>query len=259
MNIAAKACNISEQPTPSYKWLLGLIMVAVLALGWRYPVLGFIVPIAMATGIAGGFIKGRWVCGNACPRGSFLDSWFKGISGNNEIPRILKNKKFRWMTMSFLMLFMVLRLSQNPSSPDHWGSVFWQMCALTTIIAIGLGVQYSARSWCSICPVGTIAGTAGKGKHLLQVSSSCKACGFCENSCPMQLEIARYRHSGRSEEQDCLKCSVCIHTCPQKSAIGWPEEKSGLLWRNKQRKEKMIPPWQRLKHKNQSWATKENN
>ena len=219
-------CRLPQEGSSYIKWLLGLVMVAVIALGWEYPLLGFMVPVTMGAGITIGFLKGRWVCGNACPRGSFLDSWFSLVARKNEMPRILKSTKFRLFILSLLMSGMTLRLLQNPSDMNHWGIVFWQMCVVTTIAAIGLGLSYSARSWCSICPVGTIAGTVGDEKYSLQVSASCKACGLCENNCPMQLEIARYRHIGKSEEQDCLKCSVCMQTCPRNDVLSWPTKRA---------------------------------
>ena len=226
MSTTPATCSLPTGKNTHYKWLLGVVMVTVIALGWRYPVLGFIVPLAMSAGIIGGFLKGRWVCGNACPRGSFIDTWLSLVSADREMPVILKNAKFRWLLLSALICFMVIRIAQNPSDSDHWGVVFWQMCTITTIIAVGLAILFSARSWCAICPVGTMAGTAGKDKYSLQVSTSCKGCGLCEQSCPMQLEIAKYRHSGRSDEQDCLKCSACINTCPQQGVLSWPTQKA---------------------------------
>ena len=226
MNIASATCSLPAGGKNHYKWLLGLVMITVIALGWRYPVLGFIVPVAMSAGIIGGFLKGRWVCGNASPRGSFIDTCFSLISGERAMPGILKNTKFRWLFLSVLMGFMIIRIAQDPTDFDHWGVVFWQMCTITTLVAIGLGMRYSGRSWCAICPVGTMAGTAGRHKYSLQVSASCKGCGLCENSCPMQLDIAKYRHAGRSEEQDCLKCSACISTCPKQGVLSWPTQKA---------------------------------
>ncbi|MGD9020130.1 MAG: 4Fe-4S binding protein [Desulfuromonadales bacterium] len=226
MSTTSVACSLPAGRKVHYKWLLGLVMVTVIALGWKYPVLGFIVPVAMSAGIIGGFLKGRWVCGNACPRGSFIDTWFSLISGEREMPGILKNTKFRWLFLSVLMGFMIIRIAQDPTEFDHWGIVFWQMCSITTIAAVGLGIRYSARSWCAICPVGTMAGTAGKDKYSLQVSASCKGCRLCENRCPMQLEIAKYRHSGQSAERDCLKCSACMNACPQQGVLGWPTQQA---------------------------------
>ena len=225
MNVTTATCKGSTEKSFNQKWLLALVMVTVIAFGWKFPMLGFVVPIAMSAGLIGGFFRGRWVCGNACPRGSFLDTWLNLVSRKRDIPVLLRNTKFRWIILTGLMSFMVIRLSQNPSEINHWGLVFWQMCMLTTIAAVGLGLRYSARSWCSICPIGTMAGTVGREKHPLQISSGCKACGICENSCPMQLEIARYRMTGKSEAQDCLKCSSCIKACPHNSVLSWPTKK----------------------------------
>jgi len=211
----------SEKKT-NYSWLLGLIMVAVLALGWKYPLLGFIVPIAMGTGVAGGIFRGRWVCGNLCPRGSFLDSWFSLVASENDAPAILRKSGLRWGLLVLLMGFMAFRLAQNPGEWQHWGYVFWQMCLMTTLVAVALGLRYRARGWCMICPVGTMAGSIGARKYPLQVDASCKACGLCESRCPMQLDIVKYRAAGFQSEGDCVKCSSCMQACPSKTVLSWP-------------------------------------
>ena len=55
------------------QWALLWVMVATIALGWKYPVLGYSVPLVMIVGIVGSFFNGRYVCGHLCPRGGFLD------------------------------------------------------------------------------------------------------------------------------------------------------------------------------------------
>ena len=210
----------------SYKWFLGLVMVTVLVFGWKYPSLGFIVPLAMGAGVLGSFFRGRWVCGNLCPRGSFLDTWFKLISANNALPDFFKTSGFRWVVLIALMGFMAFRLSQNPSDMAHWGLVFWQMCLITTIIALGLGLRYGNRSWCAFCPVGTMAGQIGAEKYPLQIHSSCSACRACESSCPMELEIVHHLRAGKVTHKDCLKCSECIDSCPRGNILSWPHSKA---------------------------------
>lgn len=219
---STNTCQLSTSKSVSYKWLLGLVMVTVLALGGHFPILGFVVPVAMIAGISGGLFRGRWVCGNMCPRGSFFDSWFSLVASNRPIPSLLKNQRFRWAVVAALMGFMVYRLVQNPVQWQHWGRVFWQMCMVTTFAAVALGLRYSARSWCSVCPVGTTAGALGANKYQLQIAASCKDCGLCEQACPMQLKIADYRFSGVQQEQDCIKCSVCHSACPRGDVLSWP-------------------------------------
>ncbi len=223
---STNACQLTMSKQVSYKWLLGLVMVTVLTLGWRFPILGFIVPVAMIAGISGGVFRGRWVCGNMCPRGSFLDSWFSLVASNKPMPAVLQNSRLRWTVVVVLMSFMVYRLAQHPEQWQHWGRVFWQMCLLTSLTAVALGLRYSARSWCSVCPVGTMAGSLGGAKYQLQVAASCKDCSLCEQACPMQLKIAVYRHGGVQQEQDCIKCSACQRACPRGDVLSWPTRKA---------------------------------
>jgi NAD-dependent dihydropyrimidine dehydrogenase PreA subunit len=48
--------------TAVHRWLLAGVLPLALALGWRYRLLGFVVPAAML----GGLLRGRQVCGNLC-------------------------------------------------------------------------------------------------------------------------------------------------------------------------------------------------
>ena len=220
---AIAICHIGTEKKRSYKWLLALIMVAVIALGWKFPVLGFVVPVAMGGGIIGAFFRGRWVCGNACPRGSFLDTWFKPLAANRRLPRWLKSSVSRWSVLVVLMGFMGYRLSLQPTDPLHWGRVFWQMCLVTTLVALGLGLAYSTRAWCAICPVGTMAAAIDRGQYQLQIDPSCRGCELCANSCPMQLPIASYRTKGVVAAADCIKCSTCLSACPRPGVLTWPQ------------------------------------
>lgn len=206
---------------PLYRWFLGLFMMTVIAAGWKYPLLGFAVPVAMLAGIAGGFFRGRYVCGNFCPRGSFYDTVFSFVGGIKPIPELLKSHKFRWIIMVMLMGFMVWRIAQNPGEWQHWGTVFWSMCLITTAVGIPLGMIYRSRSWCSFCPVGTMASAIGGDKFLLEIADDCRQCEACEKNCPMGLKIAEHRDFGALPHSDCIKCSSCVNTCPR-DALSWP-------------------------------------
>ncbi len=204
------------------QWLLAPIMIVTVALGWRYPLLGFAVPVAMATGMIGGLFRGRYVCGNLCPRGSFIDRLLVKVGGERPIPALFRNMVFRWLVFAGLMGFMVWRLSQNPTSWEHWGLVFWSMCALTTGIAVIAGMIYHPRSWCSFCPVGTVQNAVGGHKQQLQIASDCRQCGKCEKVCSMNLPIHKHKSVGVVQERDCLRCSECVAACPSAS-LKWPE------------------------------------
>lgn len=220
--VPATATPSATTAKPLYRWVLGFFMITVIALGWRYPLLGFAVPVAMLAGILGGFFRGRYVCGNFCPRGSFYDTIFSYVGGNKPVPELLKSSRFRWLALAVLMGFMTWRIAQNPGEWQHWGTVFWSMCLITTAIGIPLGIFYRSRSWCSFCPVGTIAATIGGDKFLLEINRDCRQCGACEKHCPMGLTIAEHRDSGSLPHSDCIKCSSCVNSCPR-GALGWPE------------------------------------
>ncbi len=202
-------------PTPAlHRWLLAGVMLTVLALGWKYPLLGFIVPVAMLGGMLGGAQRGRYVCGNLCPRGSFFDTFFAKFGPKREIPEKLFGLPLRWTLMAGLMGFMVFRLAQNLSSLEHWGLVFWQMCLVTTAAALVLGVLYRPRTWCAVCPVGTVGSATGGMKMQLSVAASCRSCSLCEKNCPMGLQITDFKEQGAMNHPDCLQCSTCVHVCP---------------------------------------------
>lgn len=205
-----------------HRWLLAFFMMTVIAIGWKYPLLGFAVPVAMLLGMGGGFFRGRYVCGNLCPRGSFYDTVFSLVGGRRPVPELLTNSGFRWGVMALLMGFMAYRISLNPGEWRHWGTVFWSMCLITTAVGIPLGIAYRSRSWCSFCPVGTTAAAIGGDKYRLQIADHCRGCASCEKGCPMGLDIAGHREVGTLPHRDCIKCSTCVASCPA-GALSWPD------------------------------------
>ncbi len=77
------------------QWALAPIVILVIALGWKYPYLGYTVPVVMILGMIGGIFRGRYVCGNLCPRGGFFDRIMPLASRVQAIPVILRNRVFR--------------------------------------------------------------------------------------------------------------------------------------------------------------------
>lgn len=216
--------NINIKKRHIIQWCLLPIVLITIGLGWKYPLLGFSVPIVMLTGLAGGLINGRYVCGNLCPRGSFLDRVIPHISPNKHIPSFLRNMLFRWIVFAALMGFLVFRISRNPSDIYHWGKVFWVMCVITTGIGVVLGVLIRPRAWCSFCPIGTMQNALGGHKNQLRIDTDlCVGCKKCQKVCPLDLDVASHKEGGVVRERDCLKCSECIVTCP-KDALTWPQK-----------------------------------
>ena len=209
------------------RWLLVVPVIITLTLGWTYPLLGFVVPVTMLLGFVGGIFRGRYVCGNICPRGAFLDKIIFPISFNKKIPKVLTNVRFRWTLFVLLMGLMTYRIFLNPTSISHWGSVFVLMCFVTTIIAVVFGIILRARTWCAFCPMGTMQMSLGIGKYQLNVDKGCVSCNVCSKACPFDIKVGAYKTGGKITDKDCLKCYKCISVCPKK-AIEKPYKRNNI-------------------------------
>jgi NAD-dependent dihydropyrimidine dehydrogenase PreA subunit len=104
------------------------------------------------------------------------------------------------------------------------GIVFIKMMAITTLIEICMGVLIHHNSWCTICPMGTVASTIarmkGKTEGVIIISDKCTSCQNCVSICPMQIKIPQYQSSGTITDSDCMKCRKCINSCKQ-DALQW--------------------------------------
>ena len=204
------------------QWSLIPVVLLTIGLGWKYPLCGFSVPLVMLAGIIGGIFRGRYVCGNICPRGGFFDRILRWISRNRPIPNAIRNNTFRWTFFATMMGFMVYRVSMNPADIYHWGKVFWMMCVITTAIGVVFGILIHQRSWCAFCPMGTMQNAlGGRKKHMRIDKDLCVECGSCEKACPFNLAIIIHKDTGVIADPDCLKCSECIAACP-KNALSHP-------------------------------------
>lgn len=198
------------------QWLLAPIVIVTIAVGWKYPLLGFNVPIIMLVGTLGGILKGRYVCGILCPRGGFFDRILSKFSLKKSIPERVRAMSFRWPVFILLMGFISYRISLNPTDINHLGRTFWLMCVITTGVGIVLGILVHYRFWCAFCPMGTMQKILGGGKYLLRIDAEqCRECRACEKACPLGLSITKFRASGSLLDYDCMKCPECITVCPE--------------------------------------------
>lgn len=189
---------------------LGALVLIVSIGGIFYPKLGFFLPVVFATLLVTGFFKGRWFCGNLCPRGSFNDFWLSKLSMKKGIPRVFRSMWLRVPVVVAMMGFMVYRIVSTEPLVDKIGMVFVTMCLITTALAALLGVYFSPRAWCSFCPMGTIQSKMNVSKLELKVDmQKCVNCRKCQNVCPMHLKVNEILH-----KPDCIKCGRCVIECP---------------------------------------------
>jgi ferredoxin-type protein NapH len=206
-------------------WLLPFVVVG----GWRYPVLGYFIPLCMLAGMGIALFKGRYWCDWLCPRGSSFDLFLSRISVGKKIPRFLRTTLFRVLVLMILMTILFTQLPRVWPSIEGMGRVFVIMLSVTTTVGIIAGILTHQRNWCTYCPVGTIGNWFGRGKYPLIIDSACTMCKRCDAVCPIQIKRWEYRpQHGASAvipEWDCLKCGLCIERCPQKALAFRTKEK----------------------------------
>ena len=214
---------------PSDGFPLYWILLIYLVVGYFYPVIGFLALICMIAPVSFALRRGRWWCGNACPRGSFYDRILSRYSPHRPIPAFVRSRGFRIFMVMFIFTMFGIQMYRAWGDWDAIGKVFWTIILITTAAGIILSFIYAPRTWCSFCPMGTLSSSVTPRRR----QSACRAaaaflsardapprCKLCSAVCPMQLTP----HESRNQEEgflhpDCLKCSRCTIGCPLKVPV----------------------------------------
>lgn len=193
---------------------LGILVLIVSIGGLWFPALGYFLLLVFAAIFLISPFRGRWFCGNLCPRGSFVDFWVVKISRKSKIPKFFRSFWLRIPIFVLLMGFMGYRVASvigTLNTFDKIGMILVTMCIVTTAIALLVGSYFSPRAWCSFCPMGTAQRLLGGNKYTLKLDKDkCIKCKKCDKVCPMQLEV----HKGEPLP-DCIKCGRCVEACPK--------------------------------------------
>jgi polyferredoxin len=198
-------------------WLLPLVMIG----GWFYPLLGMVALACIILAMAISIYRGRYWCGNLCPRGSFWDLILSKISARRKVPKFFRSSPHKLLWVGIIMTVMTLGITNAGGDIEKIGLVFVTLITVTTVVGVLFGVPTHERNWCYYCPIGSFQSILGRGKYPLKISSDCNSCKRCSKVCPMQLEPWKYKpENGWAivEELDCIKCGLCVAACP-KSAL----------------------------------------
>lgn len=133
-------------------WFLPLIIIG----GLIFPVLGYIVFIMMVFFLSLSYFRGRFWCSYLCPRGAFLDMLLNRFSKKGKAPRAFSSPRFKWLVFCVFIAFFVFQFIISKRDFFSFGFVFVRMCLVTTLISIVLGLPFHERTWCVICPMGTL-------------------------------------------------------------------------------------------------------
>lgn len=201
------------------------ILLVYLVVGYFYPVIGFLAVICMIAPVAFAVSRGRWWCGNACPRGSFYDRVLSKYSPHKPIPEFVRTKEFRIFMVMFIFTMFGVQMYRAWGDWAAMGRVFWIIILITTIVGVGLSFVYAPRTWCSFCPMGTLSSwvTPRRDKfperyRRIFVGELCTTkCKLCSAVCPMQLKPYGSRNNITGFiHPDCIKCERCVDGCPLK-------------------------------------------
>lgn len=201
------------------------ILLAYLGIGYFYPVIGFLAIICMIAPVAFSVRKGRWWCGNACPRGSLYDRILSKYSPHRPIPAFVRSRGFRIFMVLFIFTMFGVQMYRAWGDWNAMGRVFWTIILITTIVGVILSFVYAPRTWCSFCPMGTLSSWVAPGEGALpdgygriSVSEKCTTrCKLCSAVCPMQLKPYESRGDMLGFlHPDCIKCGRCVAGCPLK-------------------------------------------
>lgn len=212
--------NPSIQKRKLKQLLVAPVFLAILSLGWRLPWLGYFIPFCMVVGVGSGFFKGRKWCDWYCPRGSFYDSLVGLASPQKTIPGLFRNIYFRSGILLVLMAIMAVNIISLWPDARKIGMFFVVMLTVTSVLGIILGLIWQQRSWCMVCPIGTIINLTGASKRRLMINSElCIGCKACRDVCPVQIKPDQYKTQGWQSvgDRDCLQCGLCVSACPKKA------------------------------------------
>lgn len=201
------------------------ILIVYLIIGAFYPIIGLLALVCMIAPIAFSLRRGRWWCGNACPRGNFYDRVLSKYSPHKPIPAFLRSKGWRVFMLFVIFTMFGVQMYFAWGDINAIGRVFWNIILATTVVGVVLSFIYAPRTWCSFCPMGTLSSWVSPQKTPLpdgfiniRVSDRCQMkCKSCARVCPMQLTP----YDSRGEETgyldpDCIKCGKCVTACPIK-------------------------------------------
>lgn len=203
-----------------YAYILLLIFVVASLFDFRIALAAI---VCMVAPIVVAFFRGRFWCGNLCPRGNFYENVVSKYSKKKPVPKFFKSIYFRAFVIIFMFTMFGVGIKQNWGNPAGIGMVFYRIIVITTLVGVIMPLFYNHRSWCHFCPMGSLAALVSyfkkDNKRVLEVSNTCVGCKVCDKACPMGISPYEYKGDVLSHP-DCIQCQKCVIACP-KDSIGY--------------------------------------
>ena len=133
--------------------------------GFFQPLLGLAVPVLLALAIALSFARKRPFCSRVCPRAGILSHVVSRWSRYRQMPAYLYSQGVRNALCAFLLICAVGQTSRLWPEFRAVGNFFWIVCVLTFVLSVAMGIIFKPRSWCAVCPLGTLQSTLNEAAH----------------------------------------------------------------------------------------------
>lgn len=196
------------------QWIMAPVAPLVVIGGYFWPYLGFVAISLLTVMLVLVWFRGRYYCGWICAMGGFYERILAKVSLQKPMLPLFKATWFKSLIFVLMMGLLLSRLVMSEGDPEKIGAVFVMMWTVSMGFAISLGLIWKPRSWCSVCPMGTMQGLLAPSTYLIQVADNCKECGLCAKVCPIETNPAAFK-GGFVKSADCMRCLNCVENCPQ--------------------------------------------
>ena len=142
---------------------ISIVFVFTIAIGGIFvPEIGLALAALMVAAIVMTLKKPRSFCSGVCPRGRSLGSIMHKTSKRQALPQFMLSTKFRRLLCGFTMFCVVGSLVRTGGVIHQVGTVFWVLCVVSLSAGLVMGFFFKPRSWCAICPMGTLQDTISR-------------------------------------------------------------------------------------------------
>lgn len=100
---------------------------------------------------------GRLWCKNICPRGNFYDRVIYKYCSKKPNPKLIKSTVFKIAVILFIFIIFGASITKYWEDIKKIGSIFHRMIIATTLVGIILAFIFNHRTWCCLCPMGSIS------------------------------------------------------------------------------------------------------